>query len=1105
MRIFIPNITRYLLITVGLCSIGLSGDDNPTSLAKPSTIEFELFEGNNISSWMGNQGHLSSHIPLGNSGFEWPAGSGNTAVFASGIWVLGQIDGDTRSAAAEFTSEWTPGTIPYDTQTQQPTSDTPLNTPDHQFYYIHQDNSSDPSSVHYNREYATWPAADGAPSHDGEYFTDLNGNSVWDSGESFEDFDRNGSYNPPDGQLVTGEDPPLFFGDTQAWYVMNDWYSDSHANLWSTAPLGLEAQVLIYTRSDDPIYENVQFHTITLINKGGQTIENTYYANWMDADLGDATDDYVGCDTTLDLAFTYNGSAIDRDYGLEPPAIGYAILQGPMIASMGDTVWNDDVPFAQHRVLGMTAHSKFHGSSAVFQDPENAFEAFNIMQGWMGWQGEPFYEFLDPSQNTTTFVYSGNPVTRNGWTEFDEAPVGDRRNVISSGPFTMLPWDDSNDNGSPDFEEPGVQVIHAAWIIVDGADHLNAVTNLKYVTKFTHSAFDRQFETYAMETPPLTASSHDQEIILNWFEGADDYEATKIGSYQFEGYNLYQGASATGPWTRLATFDVSNGVGVIYDLEYNEDGYLETRVVQEGDDTSLEHLLVINSNALNDDAPLTNNKAYYFALSAYAYSSEALPKTLESQKQIVSVRPHLSHAGVAPRDTLIVNRPAGGEMFITVEIQDPSQLTGLDYEIGFEYDSSTALGRWHVVRGGIFPADTLFRSEWFEELNTWNSRSGSHYLPPTNYFDGFELSVSDIFFQAPKYKTRWQQTLNVRGDSSWVESYMAVSPGGVDSLLIVNGDTLSLDEFFAPVSRRRFPDYEIREEGIQTWFDIPFEEFHSVFIQGFASKFGAQGGDRLADIPGIGGGSTNLEFLQSDLEVRFTAQGQTASKYDSRTGFIPEMTTVPFEVWDIERDRQLCVAFYDTDTSGSIQDTTHEDWEHTLGWDWVIVFDRDYEVFGSEVDSFFNNPYSGWCWQFNSASKFSVGDVVSIQFLNPVKAGVDMYSWSTEVAATAYDEDALDLIQIFPNPYFGYQQEQSSFSEPYVTLSNLPQQTCTVRIYSLGGSLVRRFDHEVGTYEYWDLLNEHGWPVASGVYIVHIEVPDLGHKILKVAVFQPER
>ncbi|NQT63660.1 MAG: T9SS type A sorting domain-containing protein [Candidatus Marinimicrobia bacterium] len=1105
MRIFVSTITRYLLIILCLCSIGLSRDDNPSSMAKPATVELELFTGNNISNWIGNHGHLTSHWASGNSGCEWPAGSGNTAIFASGIWVAGQVDGEIRSAAVEYASEWTPGIIPYDTQTQLPTSDTPLNTADHQIYYIQQIESFDLLSVPTTREYNTWPSSDGAPARDGEYFTDLNSNSVWDSGERFEDFDGDGSYDAADGLLVTGEDPPLFLGDTQAWYVMNDWDTTSHNNLWNTAPLGLEAQVLIYTRSDDPIYENVQFHTVTLINKGGQPIADTYYAYWSDCDIGNANDDYAGCDTSLSLGYSYNGLATDRDYGLIPPAVGYDFLQGPMVESIGDTVWYNEVAFPQRRTLGMTAFELFVSGSSDLDDPELPFEAYNYMQGRQGQTGD---QFVDPSGNLTTYLYSGDPATRSGWTQFDDSPVGDRRTLMSSGPFDLPPWDDINNNGRADFGEPGVQIIHSALIIVDGADHVNAVTNLKYVSRYTQDDFDNGFETYSMEKPQLSSSGYDQEIVLDWYEGADEYEAITFGSYEFEGYNLYQGASAAGPWTRLATFDIPNQVGVIGDQQYDDTGYLQTVAVQWGSDTGLQHLISIQEDVLNDDEPLTNNKAYYFALSAYAYDAEALPKTLETEKRIISVRPHINRDGAAPRDTLIMNRPEGGEVIISIEVQDPIQLTGLDYEIGFEYDSSSSLGRWHLLRGGVFSTDTLYRSEQFENLRrNWQWRSRSYQNEAERYyFDGFELSIIDIDFQTPKYSNGWEQTIDLEGSTFETLELLAVSPGGVDLLAwsdesmieMVNIDTLFGSDFY-------YDKYEREERGEETWFILNRENLHRIYVQAHGSGFGGQGGDRLADIPGIGGGSTNLEFLQADLEIRFTEAGQNASLYAAASGYIPVLTHIPYEVWDIERNIQLCVGINDNNRSGGNQDTTKEDWEHTLDLDWVIIFDRDYEIYGSEVDSLFNNPYSGWIWQFSLASKFSIGDVVSFYHLNPVKAGSDVYRWSTDVAGMTYDEDALDMIQVFPNPYFGYQSEQSSFSEPFVTFSNLPEQECTIRIYSLGGSLVRRFDHEVGTYEYWDLLNQHGSPIASGVYIVHIEVPDLGNKILKVAVFQPER
>jgi hypothetical protein len=39
----------------------------------------------------------------------------------------------------------------------------------------------------------------------------------------------------------------------------------------------------------------------------------------------------------------------------------------------------------------------------------------------------------------------------------------------------------------------------------------------------------------------------------------------------------------------------------------------------------------------------------------------------------------------------------------------------------------------------------------------------------------------------------------------------------------------------------------------------------------------------------------------------------------------------------------------------------------------------------------------------------------------------------------------------------------------------------------------------------WDLTNEHGWLVSSGIYICYVEMPDVGEiKILKLAVIQSQ-
>jgi hypothetical protein len=58
------------------------------------------------------------------------------------------------------------------------------------------------------------------------------------------------------------------------------------------------------------------------------------------------------------------------------------------------------------------------------------------------------------------------------------------------------------------------------------------------------------------------------------------------------------------------------------------------------------------------------------------------------------------------------------------------------------------------------------------------------------------------------------------------------------------------------------------------------------------------------------------------------------------------------------------------------------------------------------------------------------------------------------------------------------------------------------RVYTVDGTLVRSFEKNDGSQIInWDLQNQNGLPVASGMYIIHIDMPDLGvEKILKLGV-----
>ena len=117
--------------------------------------------------------------------------------------------------------------------------------------------------------------------------------------------------------------------------------------------------------------------------------------------------------------------------------------------------------------------------------------------------------------------------------------------------------------------------------------------------------------------------------------------------------------------------------------------------------------------------------------------------------------------------------------------------------------------------------------------------------------------------------------------------------------------------------------------------------------------------------------------------------------------------------------------------------------------------------------------------------------------------GMPLYTFSTDSLAavnhnTATAINALDTINVVPNPYYAYSAYEQSQIETTVKITNLPQK-CTITIYALDGTQVRYVsldDASVTSFD-WDLQNDAGVPIASGLYIIHVVAPGLGEKTLK--------
>ena len=116
--------------------------------------------------------------------------------------------------------------------------------------------------------------------------------------------------------------------------------------------------------------------------------------------------------------------------------------------------------------------------------------------------------------------------------------------------------------------------------------------------------------------------------------------------------------------------------------------------------------------------------------------------------------------------------------------------------------------------------------------------------------------------------------------------------------------------------------------------------------------------------------------------------------------------------------------------------------------------------------------------------------------------GLPMYQFSLDGLATLTEdnpaaEEALNLINMVPNPYYGYSQYEVNKVDNRVKITNLPVE-CSIQIYTLNGTLVKSFSKDSpATSIDWNLKNNKGIPISSGVYLIHINAPGIGERVIK--------
>ncbi len=1049
MKKIIPLV--IILVIIAGYSWGAEDYNRPQVLAKTTATSDVWIDANRMNGIMRNNGTWFYDNVLGDWGLEWPKGSGLSPMYAAGQWVGANVNGTPRLAGIiHGASDFQPGSIT-SWGIDPPVAGTPTDNA-YRWYVIESDGTGD---------WADWPIDQGAP--------------------------------------VDSLGQPLLIGDMTAFCVYND--LGTHPN-FPGDKLGVEVQQTVFAFNRADAIGDMIFIKWTLVNKSAYDWPETYFTIWTDPDLGDGWDDFVGCDTTLGLGYLYNAADPDQQYGSAPPAIGIDFFQGPIIdgASTDTVKLPDGTVYPGKKMLKMTSFIYYNNNDSPNGNPQTSIDGWNYMRAiWR--DGLPITEGEDgrnQSNPVTKFMFPGDPETDTGWLDQNES---DRRFMMTTGPFVMPKWSDTNGDNIPQRGEPGVQEIVAGCIIGRGSDNLNSVTYLKAVDEIAQSTYDVNFALPpAPRQPEVTATELPNEILLTWDERSEynkdgslysavDIAATGLigqkkvvdgqyvdvtdGDYNFTGYTIYQYSDASGNDPVVYT---SYGPDEIDDAtEYTGKRYIRIQVNK-------------NPAVAPVGDQLYNGKEYYFGVQARSFCRFAGNQDFNSSIEVLTVTPQ-NKMGVrysTDYDSSLtvshdmVNASLGSsDGSVTVKVVDKTKLTGKFYRVTFNSDNT-----WNLLRStdstfaGTSVIDTVLKNQ--------TNQSGSEAY---NVTDGLLVQV-------------------------------AGPEAGIKQIAELNPTTLAIHDANLWASLNNYG-------RSQHWPTFVLSE---------------NLGTDLARVDRFG------LMTPKDYEIIFTDTDSTLA-WDYYTDMVLTDTLtnqpsyLPFTVWRIDLDgtrTRLAVTILDNDGDGTWnRSITVDDGIYGPAFEMLYIYDNaeyvpaNVATYISTNDGTVAPGYGPYGIVYPAINRLMMNMYLDIDgyaqtgdldsdgyFYGPPHAGEyiriytnkpntpnDVFSFQApDTLTTLLADEKVDIkkINVVPNPYYGYHSGEINPFNRYVTFTYLPEK-CSIRIFDLAGNLVRHLDKNDATTALlnWDLKNEYELPVNSGIYVYHVEVPKVGEKIGKIAVFTP--
>lgn len=446
-------------------------------------------------------------------------------------------------------------------------------------------------------------------------------------------FDRNGDdrYDPLGGDfpvldLAGGKcAAEIVKPDEMVWWVYND-KGNIHGETGSEA-IGVEIQGTAFGFATNDAINDMTFYRYRIANKSSTTLNDTYMAQWVDADLGYAFDDFVGCDPSRQLGICYNGDGIDgpapRAYGSDLPMVGVDFFQGPI-----DTAGNE---------LGMAVFLYYNNDPSVTGNPRVAPDYYGYISGF--WKdGTPFTEGGNGYGGTvlSNYIFPSDPSDPAGWSECTQNnEPADRRFLQSAGPFVLTPGAVNN------------VTIGVVWVQQKNAEKCSSFKPIQAADDQAQALFNNCFKLLeGPKKPTVEVRELDEKIVLtisgyditeSYYEvdpNIQAFDSTIADSaYTFQGYIIYQLANKNVSASQLgdavlsrvvSIVDVKDGVTNLVNFEYDSDFEMAVGEIkaESSRDEGVTHSFLIDKDLFATGSnELVNGKNYYFAVMPYGYNA----------------------------------------------------------------------------------------------------------------------------------------------------------------------------------------------------------------------------------------------------------------------------------------------------------------------------------------------------------------------------------------------------------------------------------------------------------------------------------------------------